>query len=103
MNLTQLENGLALAGALPQVETIDRLEELVTQRRREMILERNRRVQLSAFDDMHPGVDWQTSDKRIRLVGQIAQSEQRRARIKQEIIEVARLIVAEADNEEAVS
>jgi hypothetical protein len=103
MNLTQFENGLAVADAPPTVETIDRLEELVTQRRRELVLEHNRRIQLSAFDDMYSGADWQASDKRVRLVSQIAQSEQRRARIKQEIVEVARLIAAEADNEEAVS
>jgi hypothetical protein len=99
MNLTQMENAYAFADPLPAVETIDRLEELVTQRRRELIIEHNRRIQLETFDDRFPGPDWQASDKRVRLVDQIAQSEQRRARIKQEIVEVARLIVAENHGE----
>ena len=102
MNVTQLENSYTFTERLPQQTTIDRLEQVITDRRRELILLKNRQFKLRTFDSAYAEEDWQASDERKRLVNQITQSESRLRRIKDDLIEIARLIVAESDNEELI-
>ena len=102
MNVTQLENAYTYADRLPTQTTVDRMEQVITDRRRELILLKNRQFKLRTFDNAYAEEDWQASDGRKRLVNQITQSELRLRRVWDEIVEVARLIVAEADNGELI-
>ena len=102
MNVTQLENSYTFAERLPLQETAARMDDLCMQRRREVILIKNRQAELARNDFLCPGEEWQASDRRLRIVNQITQSELRLRRVWDEIVEVARLIVAEADNGELI-
>lgn len=102
MNVTQLENSYTYAERLPAQTTVDRMDDLCMQRRHELILIKNREIQLGRFDYRWPGEDWQASDRRLRLVNEKTQAELRLAGIWREIVNVARLIVAEADNSETL-
>jgi hypothetical protein len=97
---TQFENAVAFTEELPADDTLSRMEELFHQRRGVMITANNRRIRLEAFDERFAGERWQISDGRLRLSNEFTQAEMKRREIEAEIVEVARLIVAEANNSE---
>lgn len=91
MNTAQREHADAYSDPLPCKDTLDRMEELFTVRRREMIVIKNKRLQLSVFDEPEA----QMSDRCRDIGNQLAQSEMRLAENRREIIEVAGQICAE--------
>ncbi len=95
MTVSQLEYADTFVEALPAEDTLDRMERLFTDRRREMITAKNRRIRLAAFDERFAGEDWQMSDDRIRLANELTQAEMKLAENLQEIIAVAGQIIAE--------
>jgi hypothetical protein len=104
-SIAQLENRDAsiYADPLPAEDTFTRLENLFHQRRGVMITANNRRIRLEAFDERFAGEDWQISAGRLPLSNEFTQAEMRRREIEGEIVEVARLIVAEANNSELIT
>ncbi len=103
MNIAQREHADAYRETLPVDETLARLEGLFHSRRAVMNTARNRRIRLEAFDDRYSEEDWQISDVRIRAANELTQAEMKLADYEKEIIEVARLIVAEANNAELIT
>ena len=103
MTVAQLEHADTFCDPLPAQDTLERMEELFTRRRRELVLVKNRRIQLAGFDERFSDEGWQMSQGRIRLTNELNQAELRMAEIEFEIVEVARLIVAEADNLEMIN
>lgn len=103
MTVAQIEHKETFTESLPEHATLDRMEQLFIDKRRDEVLIERRRIQLQVFDDNYPGDDWMMSDRRNDLVNQITQSELRHARVAGEIVEVARLLVAEADNSELIT
>jgi hypothetical protein len=98
--IAQIEHAATFTEDFPAADTLARLEELFHKRRGVMVIANNRRIRLEAFDERFAGEDWQISDGRLRLSNEFTQAEMRRSELEAEIVEVARLIVAEADNQE---
>jgi len=95
MNIAQIEYSDTFVEELPTQDTLDRMEQLFTDRRREMITAKNRRIRLAAFDERFADENWQISDGRIRLANELTQAEMKLAENLSEIIEVAGQIYAE--------
>ena len=87
LNITQVENRGIYCDPLPCKDTLDRMEELFTVRRRELILIKNRKNQLA--------VSMEGSDRSVRISNDLAQAEMRLAENLAQIVEVAEHIVSE--------
>jgi hypothetical protein len=100
MNLIQMENPLAFNDPLPAVETIERMKRLCLERdelirqlgKKEIVLRAAKRVWM---DREEPAVYQATENEATRLALQV------RGKMN-EIVNVARLIVAESDNGELI-
>jgi hypothetical protein len=99
MSLTQFEHLATLTDPVPAQSTLDRMEDLFIKWRREIITAKNKRMQADVFERRHTDPEAQASDYFGLLSSQLTQAEIQRKRVELEIIEVARLIVAEADAE----
>lgn len=103
MSLAQLEHAPTLTDPQPAQDRFEKLFDLLRARNGEIIIAKNRRLQLQSFDDRWPDVEAQAADRRRQIVEQLAQAKMRRGQKEGEIddfiLEVARLLVAEADAE----
>jgi hypothetical protein len=95
MNIAQIEYADTFTELLPSDETLDRMERLFTDRRREIITAKNRRIRLAAFDERFADESWRMSDGRIRLANELTQAEMKLAENLSQIVEVAGQIYAE--------
>jgi hypothetical protein len=99
MTVAQLEHIGTFRDPLPALSTMERMEDLFIKWRREIITAKNKRMQADVFERRHTDPEAQASDYFGLLGSQLTQAEVQRKRVELEIIEVARLIVAEADAE----
>lgn len=100
MNVTQFENAHAYTERLPARSTHERMERLYDDHRRETRIIKNKHELLAFFDRQWPEIKTQPiRDMRNEIVNQITSAELRLRRVLDEIVNVARLIVAEADAE----
>ena len=103
MTAIQIENRDAFCDPLPASDTLDRMEEAIRARRREMIVVQTKKMQVEMFDNRFTDMEAQGADRRNEIVNRMNQASLRQAGIEREIVEVARLIVAEADNAEIIN
>jgi hypothetical protein len=91
MNVAQIEHADAYSDPLPAVSTIERMEDLITTRRRELVTIRNKERELFRLTNL----DAQMSDRFVRLSNEMHQARLRLATNLREIVEVAGHIAAE--------
>lgn len=97
MITAQLEYVDVYSDPLPCADTFDRMEELIRERRRTIITARAKLMQLEMFDRRFMDIEYQASNRRGEIINRLTRAELRRTQVELDIIEVARLIVAEAD------
>ena len=86
-----LEHADTFNDPLPSKDTLDRMEDLITTRRRELITIKNKERELARLTSL----DWQASDRFVRLSTETHQAHLRLAENLQQIVEVAGHITAE--------
>lgn len=86
MSISQIEHADAYSDPLPCKDTLDRMEQLFTDRRREMIVIKNKQMQLLFRFD---GPDSQISDRCREIENQLAQAQMRLKETHAQIVEVA--------------
>jgi len=86
-----LEHADTFNDPLPSKDTLDRMEDLITTRRRELITIKNKERELARLTSL----DWQASDRFVRLSNETHQAHLRLAENLQQIVEVAGHITAE--------
>lgn len=97
MNVAQYEHKSTFTDPLPEQTTFDRLEDLFITWRRAKLDAIRKKFQLESFDRMYSLPEEQAADRRNEILNQFTRAELRRAETELEIINVARLLVAEAD------
>jgi hypothetical protein len=100
MTIAQIEHAETCSDPLPEQDAFDRMEDAINRRRREIIIAKTKQVQLTRFDARFTDAESQFADRRGLILSQQTQAEIARKRIELEIIDVARLIAAEADRGE---
>lgn len=83
---------------LPTGDTLDRMEALFRERRNETVVALTERARLNCFTRRFTETPEQAANRRAGHANRMNQAELRVREIRNEIVEVARLIVAEADN-----
>lgn len=91
MTLAQIEHADTFRDPLPTVSTLDRMEDLITTRRRELITIKNKERELARLASL----DWEMSDRFVRLSNETHQAKLRLAENLQQIVEVAGQIADE--------
>ncbi|HKQ90865.1 MAG TPA: hypothetical protein VJZ77_09295 [Blastocatellia bacterium] len=105
MTLRQIEHAATMnyADELPAGDTLDRMEALFRERRSETVVALTEKARLKSFTRRFTETDEQAANRRAAHTNRLNQADLRRREIKNEIVEVARLIVAEADNAEIIA
>lgn len=91
------------ADELPAGDTLDRMEALFRERRSEAVIAASERARLNCFIRRFTETPEQAAKRRAGHANRLNRAELRRREIQVEIVEVARLIVAEADNAELIA
>jgi len=91
MTLAQIEHADAFRDPLPTNGTLDRMEDPITTRRRELITIKNKERELSRLANLN----WEMSDRFVRLSNETNQAQLRLAENLKQIVEVAGHITAE--------
>jgi hypothetical protein len=91
------------ADELPAGDTLDRMEALFRERRNETVIATSERARLNCFTRRFTETPEQAAKRRAGHANRLNQAQLRRREIHNEIVEVARLIVAEADNAELIA
>jgi hypothetical protein len=98
MTVAQIEHAATLRpDPLPAEDLFDRMESLIRDRRAAIFTTADRRIRLETFEQMGAPADY---SRRVQYSNELTTAAMRQAEIEREIIEVARLLVAEADNAE---
>ena len=103
MNLAQMEHTRTLQESLPELSTFDRLEDLFRSRRVHSITIATKESQLQRYDMRNTDPEAQASDWRAEILNTMTQATLRRMETEKEIIEVAKMLVAESKNAELIA
>jgi hypothetical protein len=99
MTIAQLEHAsIDYSDPLPSSDLFDRMENAARARRAQIVTAAMTRMKIEIFVRRPLETEQQAAERRAGLVNQHTQAELRRADIQAEMVEIARLIVAEADN-----
>lgn len=100
MTVAQIEHAPTLySDPLPEAGRFDQLETLVRERRAAIIAAADKTCRLSVYSERTPAFQ---EGRRTQLSNELTAAAMRQAKAQRDIIELARLIVAEYDNLELI-